>query len=97
MACEPWCNGGIRADERVAGVKEKLTVCGWAQCYENGISYPVPVYAEHQVEIDGMRLGVCLAIAARLEKYPHVTMPGLRTGLTPKQQDAVERYRTVHE
>ena len=70
-----------------------MTICGWARdARGNGI----PVYAELQVEHDGLRLGTCLAIARRLERFPDVVIPGLRTSLTDEQRAAVAAYRAEH-
>lgn len=72
-----------------------MKICGWATEIRDGRPFAIPIDADLQVEHDGLRLGVCLAIAARLEKYPNLTMPGLRKGLTPRQQEAVDRYRSA--
>lgn len=68
-----------------------MKICGWAR---DNLGRAIPIDADLQVEHDGLRLGVCLAIAERLERYPSFTMQGLRKGLTPRQQEAVDRYRS---
>lgn len=74
-----------------------MTVIGWArQISDDGSETSIPVYGELQVMHDGLTLGTCLAIARRLEKYPNVTMPGMRMSLTPAQQAAVDQHRAVH-
>lgn len=71
-----------------------MRICGYATGINpDGTTFPIPVDADLQVEHDGLRLGVCLAIAERLEKYPGRTHPELRTGLTPAQRSAVDQYR----
>lgn len=69
---------------------------GWAiGVNADRTTFAIPIDADLQIEHDGLRLGTCLAIAARLEKYPNFTMQGLRTGLTPAQQAAVDQYRAA--
>jgi hypothetical protein len=67
-----------------------MKICGWAR---DARGHGIPVDADLQVEHDGLRLGVCLAIAQRLERFPNFTMQGLRTSLTAKQQAAVDECR----
>ncbi len=70
-----------------------MKIVGWArEIGRDGRSSPVPVYAELQVEHDGLRLGTCLAIAKRLERFPNFTMQGMLTDLTETQWAAVRAF-----
>jgi len=73
-----------------------MKICGYATGINpDNTTYLIPIDADLQVEYDGLRLGVCLAIAKRLEKYPNFTIQGMRTSLTPAQAAAVAEYRAL--